>query len=381
VAPRASRASAAKQAAAPAAAPAAKEPPVARKAAPAASLANDRSVDAPATRRTEAAPAVGDDRPSDVPSTEEPPTTRLPPLTASAFDDVPNLSFEEDEDVEPTRFTRREDVKVQPPINKIVVDEGADATPARDGSPLLVVYATAQTDAGKRRKQNEDSFLVLDDHGVFAVADGMGGHRGGQRASKLAVDTLRDAFRDQCFDADPHPELPAAASELARAIQMSNMAILDEADRKKELTGMGTTICAVRFTIDNRRLYVGHVGDSRLYRLREGMLRQLTTDHTMADYGVKGPEAAQLSRALGMFPSMPIDVLFVAPRLGDTYLLCSDGLTKMLADETIATQLLHEEDPKAAVARLVMFANAHGGKDNITAVLLRVVEVGWRPPA
>jgi protein phosphatase len=209
----------------------------------------------------------------------------------------------------------------------------------------------------------------------------MGGHRGGQRASELAVDVVNNAFRDGRFDAEPHPDLPSAASELARAVQMSNAAILAESSRRPELSGMGTTLCAVRFSLDNRRLYVGHVGDSRCYRLRDGVMRQLTTDHTMADHGVRGPEGAQLSRALGMFPTVPIDVILAAPRLGDVYLLCSDGLTKMLADETIATQLQHEEDPRAAVSRLIMFANAHGGKDNISIVLLRVVELGWKPPA
>jgi protein phosphatase len=107
----------------------------------------------------------------------------------------------------------------------------------------------------------------------------------------------------------------------------------------------------------------------------------MTTDHTMADYGVAGPEGAHLSRAVGVWPTVPIDVVMAAPKLGDVYLLCSDGLTKMIPNETIATQLLHEEDPKAAVDRLVFFANAHGGKDNITIILLRVVEPGWKPPS
>jgi serine/threonine protein phosphatase PrpC len=126
-------------------------------------------------------------------------------------------------------------------------------------------------------------------------------------------------------------------------------------------------------------MYIGHVGDSRCYRIREGVMKQMTTDHTMADYGVTGPEGSHLSRALGVWPTVPIDILMAEPKIGDVYMVCSDGLTKMLPNETIATQLLHEDDPKAAIDRLVFFANAHGGKDNITVILMRIVELGWKP--
>jgi protein phosphatase len=105
-------------------------------------------------------------------------------------------------------------------------------------------------------------------------------------------------------------------------------------------------------------------------------MRQITSDHTMASYGVTGPEGAHLSRAVGVWPTVPIDVLFVTPKVGDVYLLCSDGLTKMLPDQTIATQLLHEDNLASAVDRLVMFANAHGGKDNITVILIRITKIG-----
>ncbi|MCW5838091.1 MAG: serine/threonine-protein phosphatase, partial [Labilithrix sp.] len=234
------------------------------------------------------------------------------------------------------------------------------------------VHALGRTDPGKRRKDNEDSLLVLEGKNVFVVADGMGEH-GGQRASGLAVETIAEAFEHACFDAAPHDGVPLAASELARAIQMANVAILREANERPELKGMGSTLTAARLTAGARRLYVGHVGDGRCYRLRDGVMKQLTTDHTMSDYGVAGPEGTHLSRVLGAWPTVAVDVIVAEPRAGDVYLLCTDGLTKMIPDGTIATQLLHEEDPKAALERLVFFANAHGGKDNITAILLRVV--------
>jgi protein phosphatase len=302
-------------------------------------------------------------------STTEPATLKTPDLD----DEVPRLDYEEDEEVEPTRFGGKREI--QPAVEKIVFDEGADAEPsAGDGTTRLALQALGKTDPGKRCKHNEDALLVLEDKGLFIVADGMGGHRGGQLASKLAVKTLADALEANRFAAAAHADIPAPASELARAIQMANTAILEHAANRTELKGMGTTICALRFSEDRRRLYIGHVGDSRCYRIRDGVMKQLTTDHTMSDYGIAGPEGAHLSRALGVWPTVSIDIIMAAPQAGDLYLLCSDGLTKMLPNETISTQLLHEEDAQTAINRLVLFANAHGGKDNITIVLIRVVD-------
>ncbi len=318
-------------------------------------------------------------KPSAAPSKGAKPATKK--TSFDDLDEVPRIDVEDDEDVEPTKVGRFDrEAGIQPIVEKIVLDEDANKEPTDEAAPMLVVFALAQTDPGKRRKQNEDSLLVLEKESVFVVADGMGGHRGGQYASRLAVKTIGAAFEKNTFDAAPHKEIPAPASELARAMQMANSAIFHESKLRSELTGMGTTLCAARFTPDKRRLYLGHVGDSRCYRVRDGVMKQLTNDHTMADYGVAGPEGAHLSRALGVWPTVPIDMIMASPKLGDMYLLCSDGLTKMVADTTIATQLLHEEDPKAAVERLVFFANAAGGKDNITVILLRVVEPDWKPP-
>jgi protein phosphatase len=155
---------------------------------------------------------------------------------------------------------------------------------------------------------------------------------------------------------------------------MANSTILEHAMVRPELEGMGTTLCAARFVQGSRRLYIGHVGDSRCYRIRDGVMKQMTTDHTMADYGVAGPEGAHLSRALGVWPTVPIDILLSSPNVGDRYIICSDGLTKMLPDETIAAQFVDEENPKEALKRLVFFANARGGKDNITVIHLRILD-------
>jgi protein phosphatase len=230
-----------------------------------------------------------------------------------------------------------------------------------------------------RRKRNEDSLGVLESKNLFRVADGLGGYAGGDRASKLAVDAVMDAYRSNSFDGAPHDDIAREGSEVARAIQMANLAIAEEAKRKPELKDMGTTICVAAFLPTKERLYVGHVGDSRCYRLRDSVFKQMTADHTMAEQGVKGPEGQQLSRAVGIWPTVVIDVLTARPKTGDVYLLCSDGLTKMLKDDVIGNVLRNEEDPKAAVERLIFFANSRGGKDNITVVLVRVVPIDWTP--
>lgn len=261
---------------------------------------------------------------------------------------------------------------IQPPVMRIGGDDIAPEEPSSE-EPYFLISATAQTDAGLRRKLNEDSLLVNREHNLFVVADGMGGHKAGEQASRLAVAAIEEAFTTGTFEGKPHDGIPLEASELARAMQMANATILEHAKANPELEGMGTTLCCARFSPTKRRLHIGHVGDSRCYRFRDGVFTQLTTDHTMADLGMTGPESANLSRAVGIWSTVPIDIIVAAPSPDDVYLLCSDGLTKMLDDDRIAHVLRSEEDAKAAVDRLIFFANAKGGKDNITVILIRVV--------
>ena len=244
---------------------------------------------------------------------------------------------------------------------------------------MFLVHATAQSDTGLRRKHNEDSVLVFDEANLFVVADGMGGYKGGRLASQLVINTMEEAAKSGEYEGPPHEEVPAEASELARAIQMANAEIQETVGRKPDLEGMGTTVCAARFSANKSRLYIGHVGDSRCYRLRDGVFTMMTNDHTMAEHGVKGPESAHLSRAVGIWPTVPIDLIMAKPQVGDAYLICSDGLTKMLNDDIIANVLRTEDLPKTAVDRLVLFANSRGGKDNITVILVRVVPPNWKP--
>ena len=323
---------------------------------------------APVSTASTAAPAPA---PAPAQATE---AAAKPPRIVPSSPELPKIAYDEDADVEPTLLGRVEEKRTtySPPTQKIVYDDdAADDEPTHSGAMILVT-ATAQTDKGNRRKRNEDSLLAREDHGIFVVADGMGGYRGGEIASQLAVTTIERAFSTKSFDGPEHDTIPPRASELARAIQMANEAIFQKASGDKQLEGMGTTICAARFSANKQRVYIGHVGDSRVYRLRSGKLRQMTSDHTMQELGVKGDGAAHLSRAVGVWPVVPIDIVLGKPQPGDVYLLCSDGLSKMVRDAQIEELLRASATPEVAAESLVKAANDHGGKDNITVIVVRV---------
>ncbi|AUX42177.1 uncharacterized protein SOCE26_036040 [Sorangium cellulosum] len=264
----------------------------------------------------------------------------------------------------------------EPSAVPIIYDDEAAVDEPTSSSPLLLISAVGQTDPGQKRKKNEDCYLCLDEHYLFAVADGMGGHAGGDVASRLAVDTIARAFKDQTFvDSDaesPYPDVPRRGSELAVAIQRANQAIYERAHAERSLSGMGTTLVSARFSPNKQRLYIGHVGDSRCYRLRDNELTQLTTDHTMGAAGITGPMANHLSRAIGISPAVKVDLIIARPHPGDVYLLCSDGLSKMATHEAIRDVLLAQPDPEKASQALIEKANAGGGRDNITVILVRV---------
>jgi PPM family protein phosphatase len=232
----------------------------------------------------------------------------------------------------------------------------------------------AGTDVGRTRSGNEDSYLR--GRTVFAVADGLGGHQGGEVASAAAVEPL--AALDGREFADP----AEAAEALAGAIAEANSAILDQAAGDPGLWGMGTTVTAAALAGDH--LQLAHVGDSRAYLLRDGALDQVTTDHTVVGELVRRgrltpaqaaihPERSILTRAVGLDPRIPVDTPDpIQLRPGDQVLLCSDGLTEVVPGPGIAELLAGEPDGNAACASLIAAANDAGGPDNITVVLLRV---------
>jgi serine/threonine protein phosphatase PrpC len=236
----------------------------------------------------------------------------------------------------------------------------------------------AGTDVGRLRSGNEDSHLR--GRTVFAVADGLGGHQGGEVASAMAVEPLA------ALDGHAFADAREAAEALAEAIREANLAILRRARSDPELWGMGTTVTAAAVAGD-RVLQLAHVGDSRAYLLRAGApLRQLTIDHTVVQEAVaRGlltrqqaavhPQRGVVTRAVGLDPQVPVDLpepLELEP--GDQVLLCSDGLTEVVDDEPIAAVLASQADGDDACSALIAAANQGGGPDNVTVVLLRVAD-------
>lgn len=237
--------------------------------------------------------------------------------------------------------------------------------------PRIAVSAAGRTDRGRRRARNEDAVLVLPEHEVYAIADGMGGYAGGREAAAAAVETLRDAHERGDFG-EVEPGFPRRGAELMGAVRRANERIREESARDERKAGMGTTVVSTRFSPGRKRVYIAHVGDSRCYRLRDGALKQLTTDHTLGAAGVTGPAAGKLSRAVGVFDEVDVDLTVDEPRHGDFYLLCSDGLYKMVPERTVEHIIAEAPSLDEAVDTLVTEANARGGRDNVSVVLIRI---------
>ena len=258
---------------------------------------------------------------------------------------------------------------------EIHYEEGSEVEEVTAASARILLYAAGDSDQGRVRQRNEDSMLVMPERSLFAVADGMGGHRGGEVASSIAIDALQDAFDRNAFEGrvQAEGEVPRRGRELAAAVHMTNECVRSMALADRELSDMGTTLVAARFSPNKQRLYIGHVGDSRCYRLRRGKLRQLTTDHTMAALGMKGPRSNDLFQAIGTSPGVMIDLIVDKPQDDDIYLLCSDGLSKMLSDERVRDVLLQHEDLETALYSLIEEANDRGGNDNVTVIIVKVL--------
>jgi protein phosphatase len=256
----------------------------------------------------------------------------------------------------------------------VELSEGEESDPTMPFA-LILVSAIGRTDRGLRRALNEDSYLSVPERFLYVIADGMGGHAAGEVASQLAVDTLATAFEHDAFDGTPDASRPRRGDELVRAIEMANTAIHAQARTNEAQSGMGTTVIAARFTPNKRRVYIAHVGDSRCYRVREGEIVQLTCDHTLgATLGIKGRSAGKLTRAVGVEPTVQVDLQVDAPEPQDLYVLCSDGLSRMVPDEVIRDIVLAERDIEQACQKLIDAANERGGKDNITVIVIRIAE-------
>lgn len=244
------------------------------------------------------------------------------------------------------------------------------------------------TDTGLLREHNEDSLLLLPEFGIVAVADGMGGHRSGDVASQLAISTLTDFFsvvvgRDGTWPFPADPALTEEENYLITGLRLANRRIFDRSLRQIADFGMGTTIVAAIFTKSADKVTVGHVGDSRCYRIRGDEIVQMTRDHSLiSDARHMAPwmteeEVAQLppnviTRALGIREDVMVDLVTQDADEGDVYMLCSDGLSGLVSDALIHELVTTAPSLDEACARLIEKANLHGGTDNITAVLARV---------
>lgn len=259
------------------------------------------------------------------------------------------------------------DIDVEELVDEMAEEENTGA------HALILVVGVARSDRGKHRLCNEDAFLVLEDHHLFVVADGMGGHNAGEVASQHAVDVMESCFRENSFPGVPRPEWPRRGDELVRSIHHANRQVYELSQQKDDYKGMGTTVVAVRFSPNKQRAYIAHVGDSRCYRVRGDELHQLTEDHTLGRLmGAKGKAARHLAQAVGVRPDVAVDLTVDEPQPGDYYLVCSDGLTKMVPDDQILDIALRDEDIEQRCRALVDEANARGGRDNITAIIIRV---------
>jgi protein phosphatase len=235
-------------------------------------------------------------------------------------------------------------------------------------------YTSAgRTDRGRKRSTNEDAFAVAAEDGIYVVCDGMGGAAAGEVASSLAVEEVLKHFNARSAEMTP---LQAAE----QAVRAANDSIYTHAQRNSKLNGMGTTLVAM--VTEDDHAWILNVGDSRGYRLRAGNLEQITVDHSLVDEQVRSgrmkPDEAKrsplrnvITRALGTQSSVTPDIFPLDIEPGDLFLLCSDGLTRELSDDLIASMLANDISISQLCERLVGAANNAGGQDNITCIAIR----------
>lgn len=238
----------------------------------------------------------------------------------------------------------------------------------------MKLVAAGLTDVGRERDHNEDTFLVDQDHGLFLVADGMGGHRAGEVASALARDTVADSVRGS--------QTPSRLQALDQAIRLANSRVVQEGLQNRTRKGLGTTIVAL--VNDGDAIGIAHAGDSRCYLFRGGQLTRMTRDHSLIEelggddpavHAALAGYSNVITRALGTAVDTVPELRREPAQKGDTYLLCSDGLSGVVDDATIQKILTAEPALEAACQSLVDTANERGGPDNVSVVLVRVEEV------
>lgn len=254
---------------------------------------------------------------------------------------------------------------------------------------LKLRYA-GNTHVGMKRSHNEDNLAILADENLYMVADGMGGHASGEVASEMAVETVAEFFRETSKDDDitwPYKMEKGRKYEenrLAAGIKLANLRIYETASQNAAQRGMGTTLVALAFAGNNA--FLGHVGDSRIYRLRGEELEQVTEDHSLLNDYIKMKDLSEeeienfphknvIVRALGMKETVQVDVAHEEPEVGDLYMLCSDGLNGMITDADIRRIMSENRNNlEECCNTLIQAANDGGGNDNITVVVVEIVD-------
>ncbi len=253
----------------------------------------------------------------------------------------------------------------------------------------------SRTDVGRVRSNNEDNFYADPNLGLFIVCDGMGGHSAGEVASKTACEVITreiagsGKIREKFLASGKSADVKVVAKMVEAAIHTACKEVYKKASRNPELAGMGTT-CTVVLVAGHNKGILGHVGDSRLYVVRQNMVHQLSDDHTYVNELVKRgalsreqarnhPQGNVLSRALGVQPTVPVDTMIFDIDPGDTYLMCSDGLYNYYADPTEITKVIGDADIEGGLNQLIDRAMERGGHDNLTGIVMRIA--GTPPPA
>jgi len=251
----------------------------------------------------------------------------------------------------------------------------------------IPVQCAGETNVGRKRTHNEDTFAIIEDENLYLVCDGMGGHASGEVASQISAETIKSFFQATAEDPDstwPYKMDKSRKYEenrLITGIKLANLRIFEAAQAEPKYRGMGTTIASVFFVPEG--VYVAHVGDSRVYRIRDAKIDQMTEDHSLLNDYMKmkklTPEEIErfphknvIVRALGMKDSVKVDTRFEVPKPGDIYLICSDGLSGMISDQEMLVLVEKtNHDLPTGCTKLVEAANNQGGVDNISVVLVR----------
>lgn len=239
---------------------------------------------------------------------------------------------------------------------------------------MVSLKSWSQSDIGKKRANNEDSYFQDPALGLFMVADGMGGHQGGAQASKIAIEEARKTYQDTIAQQIVH------TIALQRAMREASKAVFQTSIEESSLRGMGTTLSAL--AINGDCATIAHIGDTRIYCFRDGVLHQLTRDHSLVneriEAGLMTKEEARISslrhiitRAIGHHEEVEADHFSLPIQKNDLFLLCTDGLNNMLSDVNVV-DIISKLSPNKAVKQLILDANRNGGDDNITVILVRV---------